>query len=63
MLNEVMDTVNTDHLIAKLNELRAKKEQLQENVDQHDKEIEEWKKSFEEENGREPNEEDRYFFD
>ena len=59
MLNEVMDSVNTDHIQVKLNELKEKRDELQNDGDNIDKQIEEWRQTFVAENGREPTDEDR----
>ena len=59
MLNEVMDSVNTDETIDKLSGLNNKKDEINNEVDSLEKEAEEWRQTFIEENGREPSEEDR----
>ena len=60
MLNEVMDSVNTDKTADKLSELNTRKEGLTTDIEQLEKEIKEWEDAFREEHGREPTDEDRY---
>uniref|UniRef100_A0A7M5X8X7 Kinesin motor domain-containing protein n=1 Tax=Clytia hemisphaerica TaxID=252671 RepID=A0A7M5X8X7_9CNID len=59
MLNEVMDSVNTDETADKLSELNTRKESLTTDIEKLEKEIKEWEESFKEEHGREPKEDDR----
>ena len=60
MLNEVMDTVNTDHIAARLTELKQRKDTLSDESDTLEKEIKEWEDGFKEANeGREPTEDER----
>ena len=60
MLNEVMDSVNTDHIAQKLAELKEQKDGLTTDVERLEKEIADWEAAFREENGREPTDEDRF---
>ena len=61
MLNEVMDSVNTDQTAARLAELNARKDALTTDMDQLEKEIKEWEDSFREANeGRDPTDDERY---
>jgi len=50
MLNEVMDTVNTDHIAQKLAELNERKDGLTTDVERLEKEIKNWEDAFREEN-------------
>ena len=60
MLNEVIDTVNTDQTAARLAELTTRKDTLQNDMDVLEKEIKEWEDTFREANdGKDPTEDKR----
>lgn len=59
MLNEVMDSVDNNQLLVKLNELKEKKANLLIDIDEREKEIEQWREAFVAENGREPTDDER----